>query len=118
MNNWALALVKEFGRHPSFGMLLAAGLCGLAWYSLEAFAKVDDLAAVVVRVDAVEIRVDSIRETIERNALEQYIHSLEAEIFGLERLVSDGSARDLDYQRLSNLRSDLGTAKRDLDRIN
>lgn len=113
-----LQLLDKYHRHPTFVLLLAISVIALAVYSIKTFAFASDLAAVEQTVSRVQKEVGGIRDTIERSALEQRIHSFEAEIFNLERLVSEGNARDLDYQRLSALRSELGTAKRMLSRIN
>lgn len=118
MSSWAMAVIKEFHKHPVFVPVLAIVLVGYIAYSVRVFALASDVDAVERRLNLIDSKVSGIRDTIQRSSLEQRVHSLEAEIFNLERLASDGGARDLDYERLSRLRSELGTAKRDLIRVN
>lgn len=110
-------LVKSISHHPIFALLIAAVLAAFITYSYNTYATIQYVGVVESRVEDVDRRVFSLRATIERNALESKIHTLEAEIFGLERLVESGAARDMDYSRLAKLRSELGTAKRNLSFI-
>jgi hypothetical protein len=101
---------KEVYRHPVFALGIAVVLTGWIVFSFSHFALAAD-------VESVRSEVRSISGAVNRSALEARIHSLESEIFGLERVVSDGAARDMDYDRLARLRSQLGTATRELARL-
>lgn len=102
--------VKEAYKHPLFALLLSVVLSGWIVFSLTQFAWASELS---------ELKQDvrSISASVERSALETRVHSLESEIFQLERLVAEETARNIDYNRLARLRSELGTAKRQLARI-
>lgn len=102
--------VKEAYKHPLFALLLSVVLTGWIVFSVTQFAFASE-------VQDLKQDVRSIRASVERSALETRIHSLEAEIFQLERLVSEEAARNIDYNRLARLRSELGTAERELARI-
>ena len=89
-------------------VVLAVG--ALYWFSMDTFASKEDLKTVHRQVVDLVINVD-------RRYQEQRIHNIESEIFSLERLTSSGTARANDYDRLSKLRSELGSAMRELNRI-
>ena len=102
-----LNLIKEAHKHPLFTLFLALVFTGWIMFSLNHFAIASD-------VDKVKNNVMVLQYTIKKSALEQQIHSVESEIFALERFVAEGNARDIDHERLAKLLSQLGTLKRDI----
>lgn len=97
-------------KHPLFSVALVIAFFSWVTFSLQTFAtqqEMNDLRGQVVEV----------RNVVERGQLEQRIYSLEDQIYALERIVSAGEARDVDHSRLSRLRSDLGAAKREIERF-
>lgn len=80
------------------------------WYSFNSFASKTEVQNVQRQIIDLVVNVD-------RRHLEQRIHSIESEIFALERIVTEGTARSNDYDRLSKLRSELGSVERELRRI-
>lgn len=107
-------LVKNIWQHPIFALIIAVVLVAFIGYSYNTYATIQYVALVEQGVEENKKQVSNLSSTIKRSALESKIHSLESEIFGLERLASADEARDMDYDRLAKLKSELGTAKRDL----
>lgn len=109
-----MTLIATFLRsaisHPAYSLGVGLALAWFISFSFVYFATAEELSQV-------RTTVVSLRTSIDRNALEAQVHAYEAEIFDLERIVDSGDARDRDYERLSALRSDLGTAKRKLERL-
>lgn len=102
--------LKETYKHPLFNMGLALSFWLWIGFSFHYFAVASEVR---------EIKTDlgGVTATVKRSALETRVHSLESEIFQLERLVAEETARNIDYNRLARLRSELGTAERQLARI-
>lgn len=103
-------VVTASHKHPLFSLALVLGFFGWITFSLQTFATAQDL-------EQLRGQVLEIRGVVERGQLEQRIYGLESEIYGLERVIAEGKARDIDHARLSRLRSDLGSAKRMLERF-
>jgi uncharacterized protein (DUF3084 family) len=80
------------------------------WYSINTFASKDE-------VKTVQSQLAALATTLDRTHQEQRIHNIESEIFSLDRITSSGTARSDDFDRLSKLRSELGSAQRELRRI-
>lgn len=102
--------VKEAHRHPLFTLFLTVVLTGWIVFSVNQFAYASE-------VEELRTEFRDISATVKRSALETRVHSIEAEVFQLERLIAEERARDIDYDRLARLRSELGTAKRQLRRV-
>lgn len=97
-------------KHPLFSVALVLAFVSWVTFSLQTFATQGELNE--LREQVVEIRT-----VVERGQLEQRIYSLEDQIYALERIVADGDAREVDHARLSRLRSDLGAARREIERF-
>jgi hypothetical protein len=104
------SLREAFESNAALASFVVVAFVSLAWYSVETFASKDDLRTVHHQVVDLVVNVD-------RRYQEQRIHNIESEIFSLERLMGSGTARADDYDRLSKLRSELGSAMRELERI-
>lgn len=103
-------VVSAAHKHPLFSVALVLAFFSWATFSLQTFAtqqEMNDLRGQVVEI----------RNVVERGQLEQRIYSLEDQIYALERIVAAGEARDVDHSRLSRLRSDLGAARREIERF-
>ena len=96
--------------HPRMTLFVLFCVGSLAVWSLNTFAGKDQLQNVESHVSQLDIKID-------RRHLEQKIHSLESEVFALERITASASARNVDYDRLSKLKSELGSAERELNRL-
>lgn len=110
MPSFMSEFIKEAYKHPIFSLLVALALGGWITFSFTHFAFASD-------VQLLKAEVRDISVSFERGRLESRVHNLESEIFSLERAVDDKTARDRDYQRLARLRSELGSAKRELQRL-
>lgn len=120
-----LGLIDKYHKHPLFVLVLALSTLLYGVYSYRTYATTASVQAVSERVDGMEASIASleaditgIATSIKRRGLEQRIHAYEAEIFDLQRRADEGTARDLDFHRLSRLKSELNTAERELLRIN
>lgn len=102
--------VTAVHRHPLFSVILVLCFLGFAGFSMQNFATAQE-------VEQLRGQVLEVRGVVERGQLEQRIYGLESEIYALERLIADGSAREMDHARLSRLRSDLGSVRRALERF-
>lgn len=103
-------VVSAAHKHPLFSVALVLAFLSWVTFSLQTFAtqqEMNDLRGQVVEI----------RNVVERGQLEQRIYSLEDQIYALERIVAAGDAREVDHARLSRLRSDLGSAKREIERF-
>lgn len=103
-------LLKDWHKHPVFNLLLAVCFVSFVAFSFNYFAVAED-------AEENKKMLVLIQATIQRNALEAKVYSIEDEIFSLERLVSSSEARERDHERLARLRSDLGSAGRELRRL-
>jgi|GEM_PF-4915492 len=97
------AFMSAASVHPVLAAFVSLVLMAQAVYSIETFATKAELRSLEVKVD--------------RRYLDQRIYDIESEMFGIERVIEGGKARDVDYGRLSKLRSQLGAAKRELGLI-
>lgn len=114
---WLLELVKEGHKHPSFALLLSISMIGWVGFSVNHFAMASDLKGFNSSVEELKASYSGIKKMMERNAIEQRIHAMEKEVFDLQRVIGDGGAREMDHERLAKIRSELGTAKRALARV-
>jgi len=110
IGRWLDAMQEAFKNNASMAMFVMLCFGGLFWYSIETFASKDEVSNVHSQVVDLVINID-------RRHLEQRIHNIESEIFALDRIAASGSARSDDYDRLSKLRSELGSVERELRRI-
>lgn len=111
-------VVTASHKHPLFSLALVLGFVGWVTFSLQTFATAQELEVLRTQdIEQLRGQVLEIRGVVERGQLEQRIYGLESEIYGLERVIAEGAARDMDHARLSRLRSDLGSAKRALERF-
>lgn len=117
MMSTILELLKEANKHPFYTLILGAVVAGWIQFSLYYFAPREDQTAQAEELKEVSSRLDGLVTQIQVGSLEQKIHTLEAEQYAVERIITEGTAHRLDHQRLARIRSDLGTAKRDLERL-
>lgn len=111
-------VVTASHKHPLFSLALVLSFVGWVMFSLQTFATAQELEVLRTQdIEQLRAQVLEIRGVVERGQLEQRIYGLESEIYGLERVIAEGAARDMDHARLSRLRSDLGSAKRALARF-
>lgn len=110
-----MSLLAEFlkagHKHPMFNLGIAVVVSSWIAFSFNYFA-------VASEVKEMQSDLSDIGTTVRRSSLETRISQMEMEKFQLEKFVSDGEAPDIVYDRLARLRSELGTAKRQLARIN
>lgn len=110
IGRWLDAMQDAFKNSASMTFFVLTCSSGLLWYSLETFASKQEVSRVHAQVVELVVNID-------RRHLEQRIHNIESEIFALDRIAASGSARSDDYDRLSKLRSELGSVERELRRI-
>jgi flagellin-like hook-associated protein FlgL len=110
IGRWLDAMQDSFRSNASMTMFVLLCCGGLFWFSFETFASKDEVSTIHDQVIDLVINID-------RRHLEQRIHNIESEIFALDRIAASGSARSDDYDRLSKLRSELGSVERELRRI-
>ena len=110
LGRWLDAMQDAFKNNASMTVFVLLCFGGLYWYSYETFASKAEVSTVHNQVIDLVINID-------RRHLEQRIHNIESEIFALDRIAASGSARSDDYDRLSKLRSELGSVERELRRI-
>ena len=121
MNKLMIAAANDVVKHPALMALFFVGVFFFCTWSLSNFAFAEDLENVDTKIqkrfETFETKLKSLEKTVTRGQLEQQIHGLESEIFSLQRMADEGTAREVDYDRLSNLKSQLGTQTRELERL-
>lgn len=107
-------LLKEAHKHPFYNLILGLALLFYIPFSLEKFAYADETEKNISENTKI---LTAIKIGMEKNSLENEIRYMESEMFGLESAVEAGDATNREIARLSNLRSDFGRVKRELESI-
>lgn len=112
----AESLVKSFNEHPALTTLMLMLAGALLGYSSYVYAEKNDLnihiEASNAHFMAIEKQIVSLEIEVRRGNYDQQLKRLEGEIFDLERIIDEGSAREADYDRLRSLESDLRKLER------
>lgn len=106
---------ETFKRHPWLFVFIMAISGAMVFGAIEVFAKSDDVEKLETdlkkrvdkvdqRIEQVNHKVDSLEMLVNRRFLQQHLHSLEKEIFELERITKSNQATDRDFRRLDKLR--------------
>lgn len=106
-------LVKtEIRTHPNLVAIIFLVSAGLSGYAIKTFAEKTE---VDTQFESVNKRIDDLEFKVDKRHYEAQIHSVESEIYQLERLERSGEADATDLKHLDSYRSELGTLKRELE---
>lgn len=102
---------QTFKRHPWLFLFIILADGSMLGYSYQVFAEKIDVDE---RFHKVETSIERIDRKIDLWALEQRLHTIESEIFQLERLETHGDATFRDSTRLDQMKIEGGKVKRQL----
>ena len=99
MTDLIKAMAKE---HPVMLVFVLALVGSSMLYSLQVFADKEEVSK---KFAGLEARITTVENKVDLRHLETQLYSLDAEIYQLERLVSDGQANERDHTRLATQRT-------------
>lgn len=100
--------------HPHMVLLMTLMVAMSLVYSFKVFAERTDVHG---KFAVMGERIDRLESKVDLRYLETTLHSLEREIYQLERLTNSGEANDRDHERLVDLQGEAGDVVRDINAL-